>query len=511
MAQRLTRGQSNIRWIETHCRIPEGRDVGQPVRLRAWQKREIRKIYDNPAVTRTAILSFARKNAKTTLAGFLLLLHLAGPEHVLNSQLVSTAQSREQAAVIFELSAKIVRMSPDLLAAIGIRDNAKQLYCKDLGTEYRALSADAKTAFGKSPVFAVHDELGQVKGPRSLLFESVETASGAHDSPLTLIISTQAPADTDLLSVLIDDALAGHDPSITVSLYTAPIDDPPFLVKTLKKANPAYGDFLNAKEVKRIAGEAKRMPSREAAFRNLTLNQRVQMEAPFISASIWKSNGRAPLPKVFKQYPVRAGLDLSARHDLTALVLSCTDSDGFEHVRAEFFAPLKGVKERADRDRAPYDVWMKQGFITGTPGASVDYDWVAYRLAVLDTELDIESLFFDRWRIDVLEAALKRVVDNDDIPYKPDLNLVPFGQGYKDMAPAMDDIESIILNKRMRHGNNPVLTMCAANAVVDTDPAGNRKLNKAKSTGRIDGMVALVMTSGIQEAEEEPTYEVFFA
>jgi phage terminase large subunit-like protein len=154
---------------------------------------------------------------------------------------------------------------------------------------------------------------------------------------------------------------------------------------------------------------------------------------------------------------------------------------------------------------------MRDGFITGTPGASVDYDWVAYRLAVLNAEMNIEAVFFDRWRIDVLEAALKRIADNPDIPYKANLPLVPFGQGYKDMAPAMDATEAVILNKKMRHGNNPVLTMCCSNAVVDTDPAGNRKLNKAKSTGRIDGMVSLVMTMGIQEAEELPKYEVFFA
>ena len=503
MGKGLTRGQRNIRWIEKHCRIPEGKFVGRPVRLRAWQKKEIRKIYDNPHGTRTAILSFGRKNAKTTLSAFLLLLALCGPEYQPNSQLVSTAQSRDQAAVIFELAAKIVRMSPDLSAIIGIRDSAKQMYCHELGTEYKALSAEAKTAFGKSPVFHVADELGQNVGPRSLLYESIETAAGAHDNPLTIIISTQAPSDTDLLSILIDDALAAHDPRVVVSLYTAPIDDPPFLVKTLKKANPAYGDFLNADEVKRQAHEAKRMPSREAAFRNLILNQRVNAESPFIEPTIWKANGRLPDDNVFRSEPVRLALDLSARHDLTALVMAATDRDGFEHVKAECFAPRDGMKERAARDRAPYDVWAQQGYITATPGASVDYDFIAYRLAELSQEMNIEAVFFDRWRIDVLEAALNRIGLT--------LPMVAFGQGFKDMAPAMDATESVILNKRMRHGNNPVLTMCAANSVVDTDPAGNRKLNKGKSTGRIDAMVALVMSQAMKETELAPNYEVFFA
>lgn len=495
MAKNLTRGQSNCVWIETYCRIPEGKFVGNPVRLRAWQKREICKIYDNPHGTRTAILSFGRKNAKTTLAGFLLLLHLVGPEARQNSQLMSTAQSREQAAVLFELCAKMVRMSPDLHSIVGIRDSGKHLYCHELGTEFRALSAEHKTAYGKSPAFVVHDELGQVQGPRSLLYESIETAAGAHDDPLSIIISTQAPSDTDLLSILIDDALAENDPRVTLSLYTAPVDDPPFQVKTLRKANPAYGDFLNAEEVKRSAAEAKRMPARESAYRNLILNQRVNMESPFIDATTWKANGKQPLEAAFVNGKVRVGLDLSARNDLTALVWTA-ELDGEQHVRAEFFAPGQGLLDRAARDRVPYDLWEKDGFITATPGASVDYEYVALRLIELCDECDVEAIFFDRWRIDVLQKELLRV--NAELP------LVPFGQGYKDMAPAMDALESVILNHKMRHGNNPVLTMCASNAVVDTDPAGNRKLNKAKSTGRIDGMVALVMagSSGVGEVKE---------
>ena len=502
MGTKLNRGNSNIRWIETYCRIPEGQFVGQPVRLRPWQKREIRKIYDNKAGTRTAILSFARKNAKTTLAAFLLLLHLVGPEAQPNSQLFSTAQSREQAAVLFSLAAKMARMSPDLNGAIGIRDTAKQLYCDDLGTLYRALSADATTAFGLSPAFVVHDELGQVRGPRSQLFEAMETAAGAQASPLSIIISTQAPTDADLLSIIIDDALAGHDPSVVVSLYTAETDIDPFTVKTIRQANPAYGDFLNAKEVRRQADEARRMPAREAAYRNLVLNQRVNQLNPFISAAVWKLCGKPADDAVFLRCKVRVGLDLSSRHDLTALVYSAVE-DGVSHVKAEFFAPRDGLIDRAMRDRVPYDVWERAGLITATPGASVDYEYVAERLIELCDIYDVESIAFDRWRIDVLKKELDRI--------GVELPLHPFGQGYKDMSPALDLLESDLLNARIRHGGNPVLTMCAANSVIDTDPAGNRKLNKAKSTGRIDGMVALAMTRGIQVAEPLPQYEVFFA
>ena len=187
----LSRSNRNIAWIERFCRIPEGKLVGQPVRLSNKQREWIRMIYGSP--TRTFILSMARKNAKTAISAFLLLLHLAGPEAKPNSQLYSAAQSREQAAILFALAAKVVRMSPDLSDCIVIRDTAKQLFCPELGTLYRALSAEASTAYGLSPVFTVHDELGQVKGPRSELYEALETASAAQEEPLSIVISTQAP------------------------------------------------------------------------------------------------------------------------------------------------------------------------------------------------------------------------------------------------------------------------------------------------------------------------------
>ena len=225
------------------CRIPEGKHVGRAVKLTKGQRRWLSQIYDSP--TRMFILSMARKNAKTAFSAFLLLLHLCGPEAKPNSQLYSGAQSREQAAILFALAAKIVRMSPDLNQYVGIRDTAKQLFCAELGTLYRALSADASTAYGLSPCFTVHDELGQVKGPRFELYEALETASAAQESPLSIVISTQAPTDADLLSLLIDDALTGTDPRIKVELCTAPLDLDPFGEEAIRAANPHFDDFMN--------------------------------------------------------------------------------------------------------------------------------------------------------------------------------------------------------------------------------------------------------------------------
>lgn len=491
-AKGLTRGQRNIRWIEDYCRVPEGRDVGKPVKLRAWQKRDLIKIYDNPAGTRTAIISFAKKNGKTALAACLLLLHTCGPEAVPNTQLPSTAQSRDQAAVLFNLAAKMVRMSPDLNAVLIIRDTAKQIECPELGTLYKALSAEASTAHGQSPIFAVHDELGQVRGPVSELYNAIENAMGAHEAPMSIIISTQAPTDADLLSVLIDDALKGRDPSVVISLYTADPDLDPFSLKALKQANPALGDFLNEKEVLKQAANAKAIPSQESLYRNYTLNQRVDRSTPFISKSVWALNAAEPVGGWGDQ-PVYGGLDLSSTNDLTAFVL-IAQIDGAWDITPTFWLPGEGLAEKARSDRVPYDVWAQQGFLQTTPSRAIEYEFVAEWLYGFVLSHNIRKIAFDRWGMRYLRPWLLKAGFTEE---QIEELFVEFGQGFKDMSPALRDTETLLLNGKVRHGNHPVLTMCAANAVVTLDPAGNRKLDKAKAAGRIDGMVALAMAIGV--------------
>jgi len=496
---KLSRGARNIAWIERHCRIPEGKFVGQPVVLSKFQKDVIRGIYDSP--TRLAIISFGRKNAKTTLAGFLCLLHLCGPEARQNSQLYSAAQSRDQAAVLFNLMAKMVRMSPDLAQFVHVRDSAKQLFCSELGTLYRALSAEASTAYGLSPVFVVHDELGQVVGPRSQLYEALETAQAAHDDPLSVVISTQAPTDADLLSILIDDAATGTDPKRKLFLWTAPEDLDPFSKAAIKKANPAFDFFMNKEEVMAQAESARRMPSREADYRNLILNQRVNRTDPFVSKGVWDENSAPPREEDFERGIV-IGLDLSERNDLTALIVTGKGEDGQTSVRCHFYAPLEGIAERSSKDRVPYDLWSKQGYLTATPGATVDYEFVAQTIVDLSEQYDIQGVKFDRWRMKYLRKELARLLDCD--PEQIPIPLEDHGQGFVSMAPALDALESDLLNRRIRHGNNPVLNWNAANCVVVRDAAGNRKFNKAKTSGRIDGMVALAMTRD-SFTESEPT------
>ena len=485
-------GADIIAFIEQVCFVPEGRFVGKKLELFEWQKAEICRIYDNPHGTRRAILSMGRKNAKTTLAACLLLAHLCGPpaRNKPNSQLYSAAQSRDQAAIIFSLAAKMVRMNPELLQAVTIQETAKSLICPELGTRYRALSADATTAYGLSPTLVIHDELGQVRGPRSPLYEALETATGAQQDPLSIIISIQAPTDADLMSVLIDDALAGHDPHTVVSLYTAPMDLDPFDEETIRLANPAFGTFLSAKEVLAMARDAQRMPAREAEYRNLILNQRVEVSNPFIAPTVWKTCGGPVGPLGI---PLYGGLDLSEAADLTALVL-IGKRDGKWRVQPTFWLPSDGLSEKSVADRVPYDMWARQGYLQTSPGRSISYEFVASYLRDTFQRYDVRKLAFDRWNFKhllpwLLKAGMSEHFVRD--------HFVEFGQGMQSMSPALRDLEQVLLEGELAHGNHPVLTMCVTNTVIAVDDAGNRKPSKRKSTGRIDGMIALAMAVGV--------------
>ena len=430
------------------------------------------------------------------IAAFLLLLHLCGPEAKANSQLISAAQSKEQAGILFSLAAKIVRLSPTLSPVVVVRDTVKHLACPELGTIYKALSAEAATAYGLSPAFIVFDELGQVRGPRSELYEALETAVGAHDQPLSIVISTQAPTDADLLSVLIDDAIAAHDPRVVISLYTADPALDPFGEEAIRQANPAFGDFLNATEVLAMAADAGRMPSRESEYRNLILNQRVEASSPFVSRSTWAACGKAPIP--LDGIAVYGGLDLSEVSDLTSLEL-VGRVDGVWQVHSTFWLPGDGLAEKARKDRVPYDLWRRDGWLQAAPGKSVDYQFVAEHLRGVFDRLDVRKVAFDRWGFKHLRPWLLKAGFTED---EVETRFVEFGQGFQSMSPALRDLEGEILNGRLAHGNHPVLTMCAANAVVQSDPAGNRKLSKARSAGRIDGMVALAMAMGAAPLNE---------
>lgn len=496
----MTRAARVIEFLQRYVLVPDGANVGQPLVLAPFQREFIEAVYSNPHGTRRAILSQGRKGGKTALIAALLLAHLVGPEAKQNSQIVSGAMSRDQSALVFNLACKMVQLSPKLSSIVRIVPSGKRLIGLPLNVEFKALAADGKTAMGISPVLIIGDEWGQVRGPQSDFIDSLLTAQGAHKDPLQLIISTQAANDADWLSVQIDDARNSNDPRIVCHVYEAPAGCDLMDESAWKAANPALGLFRSVDDLREQMTQAQRMPSMENSARNLLLNQRVSTFSPFISPDVWKSCNRAFSTQL--DGPVFAGLDLSARTDLTALVIVGQVDDVWQ-VQCHFWTPEIGLAERARRDRAPYDVWARQGLLHTTPGATVDYEHVAQDMAALLSELDVQAVAYDRWRIELLRKELDKI--------GADLPLVEWGQGFKDMAPALDALEAELLNGRIAHGGHAVLTMCAANAVVTKDPSGGRKLDKAKATGRIDGLQALAMAMGVASRAEQAQFVGFDA
>jgi phage terminase large subunit-like protein len=490
--RKLTRGEKVCAFIEAYCRAPEGDNVGKPIRLEPFQRKFILAIYDNPAGTHSAYLSIARKNGKTALIASLLLAHLAGPEAVQNSQIVSGAQSQDQAAVVFELARKMVDLSPDLSRVVKIMPSGKRLVGVARNVLYRALAAEGKTAHGLSPVLAILDEIGQIVGPTDKFVEAITTAQGAYANPLLIAISTQAPTDADLFSVWIDAQESAPDPRVVSHVYTAPKDCAMDDRTAWAAANPALGTFRSIADVEKLCNAAMKMPANEPGFRNLALNQRVEAVAPFVSQSVWHANGAQGEPIDGKR--VWGGLDLSSVADLTAMVMVSDAGD----VHSEFWLPAEGLAEKSRKDRVPYDLWAKQGHLNTTPGRAIEYEFVAECLRGLFDRCDVQKIAFDRALMEHLKPWLVKANFSDAELER----FEPFGQGTLSMTPALRELEVKLLERKLKHGNHPILEMCARNAKVVGD-SGARKFDKKRMRGRIDGMVALAMAVGVMPMSED--------
>lgn len=499
-AAALTRAERNMRFSERHLIVPEGKLVGKPIRLAAFQEDFFYAVFDNVVHTRRAILSMARKNSKTATIAIIVLVFLIGPEAVQNSRLASGALSRKQASEVYNYASKMVMLSPTVAGLVRAVPSGKRLVGLPMNVEYEALAAEGKTAHGGSPLVAILDEAGQVQGPYDAFFEAITTSQGAYEKPLEIWISTQARTDGDLFNRLIDDAQASADPSTVCHVYRAAEDCELDDQAQWLAANPALGLFKARQELIDGAAKAARLPEAENTFRWLHLNQRVNPFSPFISRSVWQANDAPADDDAFLHGEIYGGLDLSQTTDLTAFVLVARWQGKF-HVRCWFFMAGGLIPERAKADRVPYDIWAKQGLIVATPGKVVALDWVAAKIAEVTAGLQVKAIAFDRWRMPALLLEIDRL--GLSLPFQE------YGQGYASMSPAVSALEEAILQEAVCHGGHPVLNMCAGNAVVIRDPSGNRKLDKARSTGRIDGVVALAMAMGVAMiANPNPTIEL---
>jgi phage terminase large subunit-like protein len=481
--------------------ITSGMHAGKKLKLRPWQKEIVKAIYktdkSGKRIVRQALVTLPRKNGKTALAAGLALAHLCGPEAEQRGQVFSAASDRDQAAIIYREMTAIIQEVPEFSERIIVRDFNKQLEDAVTGSTYQAMSSDARKAHGLSPSFVVYDELAQA--PNRNLYDNLATGTGARSEPLMVVISTQSSDPNHVLSELTEygrqvNGGVVDDPSFHATIYEADPDADPWDEKVWYDCNPALGDFRSLEEMRNFAVQAMRIPAKEASFRNLYLNQAVDAEQRFISSEDWDACGASVDLAKLRGRPCWGGLDLSSTTDLTSLVLYFPEDGGA--VLPFFWVPGDDMLEKEAKDRVPYTAWQRQGFLETFPGRTIDKLAVAFKLAELAAEYDIQGIAYDRWRIE----DLKKILSDEGI----DLPLHPWGQGFRDMGPAVDAMETAILNCDLRHGGNPVLTWNCANTVIQVDPAGARKISKDKSFTRVDGMVSLCMAIGLHSREPKP-------
>ena len=506
-----------------NLKIPSGKGKGGPFILRPFEKAFILDIY-NPIdpvslmrVVYRAILSMSRKNGKSVFLAALVLVHLIGPEATMNGEIYSAANEREQAAIVFKYVSQIIRLDDDLSSIITIVPSTKTMVCFANGSTYKAVSAEAGTKFGYNPTVVIYDELAQAKNED--LYEAFDTSMGgrmeAGEEPLFVIISTQSKDPQHILSRLITDGLTGLDPTTVCHLYMTPMpeddeeDDALTNESKWYLSNPALNDFRSLKEMRAFAKKAIRMPSFENTFRNLYLNQCVDKKSPFIPRAEWIAcKGEY---EILPGAGIYLGLDLSGKVDLSALV-GVEDGEK-DNVKSWFWKPKDTLKDHEKRDRVPYSLWERQGHLNTTPGKAIQYSYIATELATINTLYSIKGLAFDRYRIDDLRTAMdniglssyieKRDNNGKVIPgvSSDGIRLVPWGQGYASMAPAVDALEDAVLNRVLVHDSQPCLTWNISNAMIVDDAAGNRKLDKSKTRFRIDGAVALTMAVGLKSRD----------
>jgi phage terminase large subunit-like protein len=512
------RAKAVIRFIE-QLTIPSGTGQGKPFKLESFQKDFIRDIYEPHIGTRRAvrraILSMARKNGKTALIAAIVLAHLIGPEATVHGEIYSAANDRDQAGIVFKFAKQIVDLEPDLAAELEVVPSTKTMIARRTGSVYRAISAEAGTKHGYLPSVVIYDELAQAKNRD--LYDVLDTSFGAREEPLFIAISTQSNDPEHVLSKLIDDGLSGVDPAIVCHLYAADEDCDLADEAQWRKANPALDKFRDYEDLATAIRKAVRMPAEEPKVRNLFLNQRVAPIASLISRAEWMAC--IGEPRIRDGEEVYLALDLSNTVDLTALMVGSIDDPC--RVMPHFWKPSEWLTEHSGRDFGSgshrYREWAETGNLHLSPGKTIDPETIARFIAELTRRYRVRGMAYDRWRINDLLREFDRVglqayEDTDNKPGHPTakhrqggdgLRLIPWGQGFKDMGPAIDALELAVMERKLVHPGNPILNWNMANAVTVLDPAGNRKLDKDKSRFRIDGAVALAMLMGLRARDRQ--------
>ncbi len=497
--------QRAVSFIE-HLKHTKGKWAGVSFTLTPWQRPIIEYIFgtlnkDGTRQYRTAYIEIPRKNGKSELAAAVALKLLFADDEP-GAEIYGAASDRDQASIVFNVAAQMVRQSPALSKRCRVIDSQKRIVVPKSGSFYRAIPADAAGSHGFNAHGIIFDELHTQ--PNRELWDVLTTSTGARSQPLTFAITTagwdrhsicweQHEYAERVLKKLVDD------PTFYAVIYSAPEDADWRDERVWYACNPGLGDFRNIDEMRTMARKAEQVPALQNTFRRLYLNQWTGQEKRWLDLAAWDATAGLVDPDELTGRRCYAGLDLSSTTDITALVLIFPMDDGTFKVLPYFWIPADNMRERVNRDRVPYDVWAQQGFITTTSGNVIDYGSILQLLVHLSQRFEIAEVAYDRWGATQLAQQL---MDEG-------FTVVPMGQGFASMSPPTKELMNVVLAKRLQHGGNPVLRWMADNMVVKEDPAGNIKPDKGKSTQRIDGMVALIMAldRAIRHADDKSIYE----
>ena len=483
-----------VRFIEC-LKHTKGEFHGKPFKLLPWQEKIIRDVFgtvrdEDPEMRQytTAYIEIPKKQGKSEL-GAALALNMLINDDEWKAEVYSCASDRQQAAIVFDVAVDMVRQNPTLSRLIKIIPSTKRMVYQPTGNIYQVLSSEVATKHGLNVSACIFDELHTQ--PTRALYDVMTQGSGdARRQPLWFFLTT---AGTDRNSVCWEvhqkalDILEGRkaDPRFYPVVYGLPDDADWQDEQNWYKCNPSLGYTITIDKVRDAYRKALETPADENMFRQLRLNQWVKQSVRWMPMDKWDECGAPVIPGDLEGRVCYAGLDLSSTSDLTTLVLVFPPSDESEPyiILPFFWLPEETLPLRVRRDHVMYDVWEKQGFLQTTEGNVVHYGFIEKYICELGEKYNIREIAYDRWN----STQMVQNLEDDGF------TMIPFGQGFRDMSPPTKELMRLVLEHRLVHGGHPVLRWNMDNAFVRTDPAGNLKIDKQKSTEKVDGAVALVM------------------
>lgn len=481
-----------VAFIESLCHT-KGTWAGKPFELMDWQEQIIRDLFGilKPNGYRqfnTAYIEIPKKNGKSELAAAVALLLTCGDGEQ-RAEVYGAAADRQQASIVFDVAADMVRMCPALNKRVKILASQKRLIYEPTNSFYQVLSAEAYSKHGFNVHGVVFDELHSQ--PNRKLYDVLTKGSGdARMQPLFFLITT---AGTDTHSICYEvhqkaqDIIDGRkiDPTFYPVIYGADDTEDWTSPKVWKKCNPSLGETIGIDKVKTACESAKQNPGEENSFRQLRLNQWVKQAVRWMPMDKWDKCAFAVNEEQLEGRVCYGGLDLSSTTDITAFVLVFPPLDEEDKyiILPYFWIPEDTLDLRVKRDHVPYDVWERQGYLQTTEGNVVHYGYIEKFIEQLGKKFNIREIAFDRW------GAVQMVQNLEGMGF----TVVPFGQGFKDMSPPTKELMKLTLEQKLAHGGHPVLRWNMDNIFIRTDPAGNIKADKEKSTEKIDGAVATIM------------------